>query len=123
MTEDPEKPKRPSHLRLVQPDERPSPRPKYSADDMEAYLLGLGEEFPGPEAEAALESFRHQRRLFEQLAAAREAAGISQAEMAKRMRVSRTSIERLESGLANPLFATIEFYVAQLGMKIEWDIR
>ena len=123
MTEEPEKPKRPSHLRVVRPDERPTARPKYSADDMEAYLLGLGEEFPGPEAEAALESFRHHRRLFEQLTAAREEAGISQAQMAKRMFVSKALIEKLESGLGNPMFSTIERYVAQLGKKIDWEIR
>lgn len=120
MTE--EQKKRPSHLRVVQPDERPAARPKYSADDVEAYLKELGERFPGPEAEAHLESFRHHRRLFEQLAAAREEAGVSQAEMAKRMRVSKAAIERLEAGLANPLFATIEYYVSVLGKKIEWHI-
>ncbi|HEY7356495.1 MAG TPA: helix-turn-helix transcriptional regulator [Ktedonobacterales bacterium] len=120
MTE--EQKKRPSHLRVVQPDERPSARPKYSADDVEAYLKELGERFPGPEAEAHLESFRHHRCLFEQLAAAREEAGLSQSEVAKQMFVSRVAIEKLESGLGNPLFSTIERYVAILGKKIEWHI-
>ena len=122
MTEE-QTPERPSHLRLVQSDERPPARKKYTADDMEAYLLEIGKMFPGPEAEAKLEEFRHHRRLFEQLAAAREEAGISQAEMAKRMNTSRVVIERLESGLANPLFATLEYYVSVLGKKIEWHIR
>ncbi len=122
MTEEQKPPKRPSHLRLVQSDERPPARPKYSADDMEAYLLELGKMFPGPEAEASLEEFRHHRRLFEQLAAAREEAGISQAELAKRMIVSKALIAQLESGLGNPLFSTIERYVAALGKKIEWRI-
>ena len=121
MTEE-QKPKRASHLRLVQSDERPPARQKYSADDMEAYLLEVGKMFPGPEAEASLEEFRHHRRLFEQLAAAREEAGMSQAEMAKRMNTSRAVIERLEAGLANPLFATVEYYVSVLGKKIDWHI-
>ncbi|SRR5579885_1512914 len=117
-----EQKRRPSHLRVVQPDERPPARPKYSADDMETYLLHIGEMFPGPEAEAMVESFRHHRRLFEQLAAACEEAGLSQSEVAKQMFVSRAAIEKLESGLGNPLFSTIERYVAVLGKKIEWRI-
>jgi ribosome-binding protein aMBF1 (putative translation factor) len=122
MTEEQKTPKRPTHLRLVRDDEPPPARRKYTADDVEAYLLEVGKMFPGPEAEAHLEDFRHHRRLFEQLAAAREEAGISQAEMAKRMNTSRAVIERLEAGLANPLFATIEYYVSVLGKKIEWRI-
>lgn len=123
MTEEKqEQPKRASHLRIVQPDERPPARPKPSADAVEAYLLRVGEMFPGPEADEMIESFRHHRRLFEQLAAAREAAGLSQAEVAKRMVTSKAAIEKLEAGVGNPQFSTIERYVAVLGKKIEWHI-
>src|SRR5262249_39110801 len=121
MTEDQEKPKRPSHLRLVQRGERPPARPKYSADAAEAYLVELTEKFGG--GEEILEQFRHHRRLFEQLVEAREASGLSKAEVAKRMGISRAAVERLESGGSNPLFATVEHYVAALGKKIEWHIH
>jgi ribosome-binding protein aMBF1 (putative translation factor) len=120
MTEEQDTSKRPSHLRLVSSDERPPARPKYSADAEEAYLVHLAEMIPGPEADAMVEEFRHHRRLFEQLVAARVSAGLSQAEVAKRMRAKRAEVERLESGGSNPRLDMIERYVAALGKKIEW---
>ncbi|SRR5579885_1201929 len=120
------KPKRPSHLRLVER-EAPAPprqpkRPKYDPDAEEAHLLELIEKFPGIGMERELESFRHHRRLFEQLVRAREEAGLTQAEVAKRMGVPRSAVERLELGGGDPYFSTIERYVSALGKKIEWQI-
>ncbi|GEM_PF-2008382 len=118
--------KRPSHLRLVER-EAPAPprqpkRPKYDPDEEEARLLELIEKSPGMGIESVLESFRHHRRLFEQLARAREEAGLTQAEVAKRMGVPRSAVERLELGGGDPHFSTIERYVSALGKKIEWQI-
>jgi|SRR5579859_679692 len=120
MTEDQKKPKRPSHLRLVRPGERATPRPTSSPQDVEAQLMELAEQMPG--MESVVDHFRYHRQLFEQLAQAREAAGLSQAEVARRMVVPRSAVERLERGEGNPLFSTIERYVGALGKKIEWQI-
>jgi DNA-binding XRE family transcriptional regulator len=125
------KSKRPSHLRLVgrnAPAPAPAParqpkRPKYDPDAEDAHLLELVEKFPAMGMESLVEDFRHHRRLLEQLVKAREEAGLTQAEVARRMGVPRSAIERLEIGAGNPYFSTIERYVSALGKKIEWEIK
>lgn len=115
-----EEAQRPAPLRLV-PKKR-EPRPKYNPDEEEAYLLELVRMFPDMEMESFVEEFRHRRRLFEQLVAAREEAGLTQAEVAKRMSVPRAEVERLEIGDGDPRFSRLERYAKALGKKLEWRL-
>jgi transcriptional regulator with XRE-family HTH domain len=51
------------------------------------------------------------------LKARREAAGISQAELARQSGVHAVTISRLESGLLDPALSTIEALAAALGIS------
>lgn len=50
---------------------------------------------------------------------ARNAAGISQAELARRLGVTQSTIARLESARANPRMATLERTLAAAGTSLE----
>lgn len=51
------------------------------------------------------------------LAEARNAAGVTQAELAKRMGTSQAAIARVESGRMKPKWETVERYASALGKK------
>jgi uncharacterized protein len=56
---------------------------------------------------------------------ARQAAGLTQAELAKRARMKQPEIARLESGGANPRLSTLKRVVAATGhsLRVELDSR
>lgn len=57
-------------------------------------------------------------RLVRELAAQRQAAGLSQTEVAARMGTSQSAVARLESGLADARASTLERYAAAVGGEI-----
>ena len=61
-------------------------------------------------------------RLVRELAEQRQAAGLSQTEVAARMRTSQSAVARLESGTADVRASTLERYAAAVGGQITWRL-
>ena len=62
-------------------------------------------------------------RLVRQLAERRQAAGLSQTEVAARMGTSQSAVARLESGAADVRASTLERYAAAVGGQITWKLE
>jgi ribosome-binding protein aMBF1 (putative translation factor) len=63
------------------------------------------------------------RRLVTDLAAERQAARLSQTEVAARMGTSQSAVARLESGEADARASTLERYAAAIGCQITWQLH
>jgi ribosome-binding protein aMBF1 (putative translation factor) len=61
-------------------------------------------------------------RLVRELAEQRQAAGLSQTEVAARMGTSQSAVARLESGTADVRASTLERYAAAVGGQITWEL-
>jgi ribosome-binding protein aMBF1 (putative translation factor) len=61
-------------------------------------------------------------RLVRELAGRRQAAGLSQTEIAARMGTSQSAVARLESGTADVRASTLERYAAAVGGRITWKL-
>ena len=61
-------------------------------------------------------------RLVRELAARRQAVGLSQTEVAARMGTSQSAVARLESGTADVRASTLERYAAAVGGQITWKL-
>jgi ribosome-binding protein aMBF1 (putative translation factor) len=61
-------------------------------------------------------------RLVRELTGQRQAAGLSQTEIAARMGTSQSAVARLESGTADVRASTLERYAAALGSQITWQL-
>jgi ribosome-binding protein aMBF1 (putative translation factor) len=61
-------------------------------------------------------------RLVRDLAEQRQAAGLSQTEIAARMGTSQSAVARLESGTADVRASTLERYAAAVGGQITWTL-
>lgn len=75
-----------------------------------------------PDFPALLDAAARRRRLLEELAAEREALGLSQTVVAARMHTSQSAVARLESAEVDAKLSTIERYAAALGKKIHWEL-
>jgi ribosome-binding protein aMBF1 (putative translation factor) len=62
-------------------------------------------------------------RLVRELAERRQAAGLSQTEIAARMGTSQSAVARLESGTADVRASTLERYAAAVGGQITWKLN
>jgi predicted XRE-type DNA-binding protein len=62
------------------------------------------------------------RRLVTELTAERQAAGLSQTEVAARMGTSQSAVARLEAGEADARASTLERYAAAIGCQITWRL-
>jgi ribosome-binding protein aMBF1 (putative translation factor) len=62
-------------------------------------------------------------RLVRELAGQRQAAGLSQTEIAARMGTSQSAVARLESGTADIRASTLERYAAAVGSQITWKLN
>jgi predicted XRE-type DNA-binding protein len=63
------------------------------------------------------------RQLVTELTAERQAARLSQTEVAARMGTSQSAVARLESGEADARASTLERYAAAVGRQISWELR
>jgi DNA-binding transcriptional regulator YiaG len=73
--------------------------------------------------ELALRRMSEPRRgLLAELAGQRQAAGMSQTEIAARMGTSQSAVARLEAGEADVRASTLERYAAALGTEISWQV-
>lgn len=61
--------------------------------------------------------------LLRMLAEKREAAGISQREVARRMGTSQPAVARLERGEIDPKLSTLERFAAAIGQEIDWHLK
>ncbi len=62
-------------------------------------------------------------RLVRELTEQRQAAGLSQTEVAARMGTSQSAVARLESGTADVRASTLERYAAAVGGQITWTLN
>ncbi len=63
------------------------------------------------------------QRLIAGLAAQRQAAGLSQTEVAARMGTSQSAVARLEAGEGDVRMSTLERYAAAVGSQLTWQLR
>jgi transcriptional regulator with XRE-family HTH domain len=61
--------------------------------------------------------------LIRGLVAQRQAAGLSQTEVAARMGTSQSAVARLESGATDVRASTLERYAAAVGGEISWKMH
>lgn len=74
--------------------------------------------------EMAVRRMAEQRgQLVRALAERRQAAGLSQTEVAARMGTSQSAVARLETGTADARASTLERYAAAVGCEITWTRR
>jgi transcriptional regulator with XRE-family HTH domain len=74
--------------------------------------------------EMALHRMAAQRAsLVRDLVAQRQAAGLSQTEVAARMGTSQSAVARLESGATDIRASTLERYAAAVGSEITWKLH
>ncbi len=72
--------------------------------------------------EMALRRMTAERRLVGQLTAQRQAARLSQTQVAARMGTSQSAVARLEAGEADVRASTLERYAAAIGSQISWQL-
>ena len=72
--------------------------------------------------EQATRMAEERARLVRELAGRRQAAGLSQTEIAARMGTSQSAVARLESGTADVRASTLERYAAAVGGQITWKL-
>ena len=63
------------------------------------------------------------RRLVGELTAQRQAAGLSQTQVAARMGTSQSAVARLEAREADVRASTLERYAAAIGAEISWQLQ
>lgn len=73
----------------------------------------------GPEAVRELERFRQEFSLAGQLIESRRARKLSQRDLAKLSGVPQSEISRIETGAANPTYATITALLRPLGRRVQ----
>ncbi|WP_300603539.1 helix-turn-helix transcriptional regulator [Trebonia sp.] len=61
--------------------------------------------------------------LVRDLVAQRQAAGLSQTQVAARMGTSQSAVARLESGATDVRASTLERYAAAVGSEITWKLH
>src|SRR5256885_4773353 len=61
--------------------------------------------------------------LVRDLVARRQAAGLSQTEVAARMGTSQSAVARLEAGTTDVRASTLERYAAAVGSEITWKLN
>ena len=69
------------------------------------------------------EMAERRRALTGELVTRRVALGLSQTEVAARMRTSQSAVARLESGDADVRLSTLERYAAALGDELDWRLK
>src|SRR5579863_1712763 len=61
--------------------------------------------------------------LVRELVGQRQAAGLSQTEVAARMGTSQSAVARLEAGATDARASTLERYAAAIGGEINWSLH
>ena len=104
---------------------QPPGKPEPAGDETGARLPvmpGFREMALRRSAEQAARMAEDRGRLLRELAEQRQAAGLSQTEIAARMGTSQSAVARLESGAADVRASTLERYAAAVGGQITWKL-
>jgi hypothetical protein len=104
----------------------PGREPDAGREEPEEPGAGQGEPLPllpGFREIALRRMAGQRRRLVTELTAERQAARLSQTEVAARMGTSQSAVARLESGEADARASTLERYAAAVGRQITWELR
>ncbi len=72
-----------------------------------------------PDYPRILAAAERTRALVRALALARERAGLTQADVARRMGTTQPAVARLERGEADPRLSTVERYAEVVGWRVE----
>jgi transcriptional regulator with XRE-family HTH domain len=83
----------------------------------------VGERSHDPVFPGFKEMAERRRDLAAALVARRQDLGLSQTEVAARMRTSQSAVARLESGDADVRLSTLERYAAALGQQLDWKLK
>lgn len=82
---------------------------------------GSGDEFSDPDEAAAADWFSEERATFgDRLAGAREAAGISQRELAQRIGIKTGTLRKWEDDQAEPRANRLSMLAGMLGVSLTW---
>ncbi len=73
-----------------------------------------------PEFPRRVQAALHRRELMRALARARQRGGLSQSQVASRMRTSQPAIAKIESGEVDIRASTIDRYAAAIGGRVEY---
>src|SRR6516162_9626475 len=114
-----------------QPGSRPGPEARSGPESGPASEAGPLPVMPGfremalrrRAGEQAARMAEDRGRLVRELAEQRQAAGLSQTEVAARMGTSQSAVARLESGTADVRASTLERYAAAVGSQITWKLN
>jgi ribosome-binding protein aMBF1 (putative translation factor) len=102
----------------------PAPEPGNDASASLPVMPGFREMALRRSADAQAARMAGERgRLVRELAEQRQAAGLSQTEVAARMGTSQSAVARLESGTADVRASTLERYAAAVGSEITWKLN
>jgi DNA-binding XRE family transcriptional regulator len=104
-----------------QPDPQPEPGPEGGPLPVMPGFREMGLRRQAGEQAARMAEDRG--RLVRELAEQRQAAGLSQTEVAARMGTSQSAVARLESGTADVRASTLERYAAAVGGQITWKLN
>ncbi len=113
-------------------EQRPAPGPAGAAGDDAGHddadvslpvMPGFREMALRRADEQAARMAEDRSRLVRELAEQRQAAGLSQTEIAARMGTSQSAVARLESGTADVRASTLERYAAAVGGQITWKLN
>ena len=66
---------------------------------------------------------KRRRALTEALVARRIELGLSQTELAARMKTSQSAVARIEAGEGDIRLSTLERYAAALGQTLDWRLQ
>lgn len=88
-------------------------------DDLDRLIDNLAKDDPAIHSRVAAALER--RELARQLAERRRTAGLTQAQLARRMGTSQGQVTRFESG-ADTRLSTVARYAAAVDMKVEWTL-
>ena len=92
-----------------------------SKDFLDEIIEESTKEDPGfPEM---VEAAYRRRVLLRELAAKRAKAGITQKDVAARMRTSQSAVARIEHGEIDAKLSTVERYATAIGHRLEWKVR
>ena len=94
---------------------------KHRGSDVLEYLKKVIEE--SPETKAEYERLGPRYEIITSIIRARKAAGLTQAELAERMQVSRPVVTRLESGEHEPRFQMIQRAADALGRELVVEFK
>lgn len=88
-------------------------------DDLGAYL---DEALKDPEFRAAWEDGHARDGLIDSLVNARRDQGISQSEVARRMKVRQPTVSQMENEGSDPRLSTVQRYARAIGKTIKFEV-